>query len=66
MKTKHRHDDLTYGVLLAAMISFAVATVLDNVPVRNLVTLQAQAGQMATAQAATPVLAANHASTAAR
>jgi len=66
MKRKVRNDNLMYGVLLAALISFAVATVLDNVPVRSLATRQAQSGQMATAQAATPVLAAKQASTATR
>jgi hypothetical protein len=31
MKNRFRYDDLTYGVLLAALISFAFATVLDEV-----------------------------------
>jgi hypothetical protein len=66
MKTKLQHDDLMYGVLLAALISFAVATVLDEVPVDRFAAQQTKATQVATAQAATPVLAAKQASTVAR
>jgi len=31
MKKRFRLDDLTYGVLLAALVSFVFATVLDGV-----------------------------------
>ncbi len=62
MKSKYQHDDLMYGVLLAAVFSFAVATVLDEVPVERFAA-QAKATQVATAQAATPALVAKQAST---
>ncbi len=66
MKSKFQHDDLMYGVLLAALISFAVATVLDEVPVERFAARQANATQVATAQAVTPALAARQASMVAR
>jgi hypothetical protein len=43
MKKRFPHDDLTYGVLLAALISFAFATVLDEVRSDDFINQQAVA-----------------------
>ena len=43
MKNRVRYDDLTYGVVLAALISFAFATVLDEVRGDDFASVQAVA-----------------------
>lgn len=43
MKTRFRHDDLMYGVLLSALISFAFATLLDGVRGGDFASMQAVA-----------------------
>jgi hypothetical protein len=59
MKTRFQHDDLMYGVLLAALIAFAFATVLDGVRAADLAGHQvAAATTVVVAQAAASVASA--------
>jgi hypothetical protein len=51
MKTRFRHDDLMYGVVLSAVISFFFAVVLDGVHGDDFAGMQAVAAPAAAAVA---------------
>jgi len=64
MKTRFRYDDLTYGVLLAALISFAFATVLDEARSDDFASPQAvAAASVLAAQTAAAVASSTQATT---
>jgi len=67
MKCRFRHDDLMYGVLLSALISFAFATVLDEVRSDDFSTTQAVAATtVVAAQTAAAVASATQPNVSAR
>ena len=57
MKKRFHLDDLTYGVLLAALVSFIFATVLDGVRVNDLAGVQAAAATTLVAAQVAPAVA---------
>jgi len=61
MKTRFHHEDLLYGVLLAAIVSFAFATLLNSVHVDGFAAGQAVAATPVATQAAPAVASATQA-----
>ena len=66
MKKRFHHEDLLYGVLFAAVASFAFATVLDNVHVADFAGSQVHTTRVVAAQSASAVVTTAPAARAAR